>query len=96
MQTLGDNLSRLDSEIYRILTSNEFRDDHEKSKNYLQILRRHFKNSSFREPVIGKNEIQDDPLDEENFVPEYEYKEKKDEKEKNKKKQDPEENQELL
>ena len=78
VQTVGDNLSRLDSEIYRILTSNEFRDDHEKSKNYLQILRRylHFKNSSIREPVITKNEFQDEPLDEEDFDPENKYKEK--------------------
>lgn len=41
VQTVGDNLSRLDSEMYDILTSKKFNNDYEKSKNYLQVLRRY-------------------------------------------------------
>ena len=45
IQTLGDNLSRLDSEMYDILFSKQYNNDYEKSKNYLQVLQRylHFK-----------------------------------------------------
>lgn len=50
IQTLGDNLSRLDSEMYNILFSKQFNNDYEKSKNYLQVLQRylHFKEKERR------------------------------------------------
>ena len=41
MQTPGDNLSRLDSEMFEVMHSNKFMDMSEKCKNYLQILRRY-------------------------------------------------------
>lgn len=41
MQTCGDSLSRLDAEMHAILHSKKFTDEREKSKNYLQVLRRY-------------------------------------------------------
>uniref|UniRef100_A0ABD2W5Y0 Uncharacterized protein n=1 Tax=Trichogramma kaykai TaxID=54128 RepID=A0ABD2W5Y0_9HYME len=41
MQTVGDNLSRLDASLYKIMNSNRYTDDYEKCKNYLQTLRRY-------------------------------------------------------
>ena len=40
VQTPGDNLSRLDSELYELLHSNKYTDLYEKCQNYLQVLRR--------------------------------------------------------
>uniref|UniRef100_A0ABD2XIW8 Uncharacterized protein n=1 Tax=Trichogramma kaykai TaxID=54128 RepID=A0ABD2XIW8_9HYME len=41
MQTVGDNLSRLDASLYKIMNSNRYTDEYEKFKNYLQTLRRY-------------------------------------------------------
>uniref|UniRef100_A0ABD2X0C5 Uncharacterized protein n=1 Tax=Trichogramma kaykai TaxID=54128 RepID=A0ABD2X0C5_9HYME len=41
MQTVGDNLSRLDASLYKIMNSNRYTDDYEKCKNYLQTLWRY-------------------------------------------------------
>ncbi|CAB0040037.1 unnamed protein product [Trichogramma brassicae] len=41
MQTPGDNLSRLDALLYKIMNSNRYSDEYEKCKNYLQTLRRY-------------------------------------------------------
>ena len=51
IQTKGDNLSRLDSEMYNILFSQKYNNDYEKSINYLQVLRRylHFKENERKE-----------------------------------------------
>ena len=51
VQTKGDNLSRLDSEMYNILFSKKFNNEYEKSKNYLQVLQRylHFKENERKE-----------------------------------------------
>ena len=56
VQTVGNNLSRLDSEIHRVLTSNNYADEHEKYKNYLQVLHRylHFKNMDAEFPAEKK------------------------------------------
>ena len=40
-QTPGDNLSRLDAEMFDILHSKKVKDVHEKCQNYLQVLRRY-------------------------------------------------------
>lgn len=51
IQTPGDNLSRLDSEMHNILFSTKFNNEYEKSKNYLQVLRRYlyFKENEIKE-----------------------------------------------
>lgn len=41
VQTTGDNLSRLDAEMYDIIRSKKFTDEREKCKYYLQTLRRY-------------------------------------------------------
>lgn len=41
VQTPGDNLSRLDTEMYAIIRSKKFTDEREKCKYYLQTLRRY-------------------------------------------------------
>uniref|UniRef100_A0ABD2X0Y8 Uncharacterized protein n=1 Tax=Trichogramma kaykai TaxID=54128 RepID=A0ABD2X0Y8_9HYME len=41
MQTTGDNLSRLDASLYKIMNSDRYTDEYEKCKNYLQTLRRY-------------------------------------------------------
>ena len=41
VQTSGDHLSRLDSDMFEILKSKNFSDEREKCKNYLQVLRRY-------------------------------------------------------
>ncbi|KAJ8671598.1 hypothetical protein QAD02_002857 [Eretmocerus hayati] len=41
LQTVGDNLTRLDAEMYDILNSKSITDEREKCRRYLQVLRRY-------------------------------------------------------
>lgn len=61
VQTPGDNLSRLDSEMYDILHSKKYKDEREKSQRYLQVLRRYllFKEDE-RKNERGFDDVGDD------------------------------------
>lgn len=69
IQTFGNNLSRLDNEMYEILNSKYYDDDYKKMKDYLQVLTRylHFKNgernNSFKtRPHNIKNKVNKENL----------------------------------
>ncbi|KAJ8677991.1 hypothetical protein QAD02_013778 [Eretmocerus hayati] len=68
MQTVGDNLPRLDTEMYEILNSKKFTDEREKCKKFLQVLRRYLfflEIERDADPSVGagngKSEIFEDP-----------------------------------
>ncbi|KAJ8665702.1 hypothetical protein QAD02_007364 [Eretmocerus hayati] len=68
VQTVDDNLSRLDTEMYEILNSKKFTDEREKCKKYLQVLRRYLsfkENERDADPSVGagngESEILEDP-----------------------------------
>ena len=65
IQTVGDNFSRLDSEMYDILRSKKYNDDYEKSKNYLQVLRRYllFKENERKDAFLTSNDFNQTPLE---------------------------------
>ena len=57
VQTSGDHLSRLDSDMFEILNSKKFSDEREKCKNYLQVLRRYLffkENERFDDNSVGE------------------------------------------
>uniref|UniRef100_A0ABD2VTG4 Uncharacterized protein n=1 Tax=Trichogramma kaykai TaxID=54128 RepID=A0ABD2VTG4_9HYME len=59
MQTPGDNLSRLDASLYKIMNSST--DEYEKCKNYLQTLRRYLFFAR-KEQMVDEDEASDDEL----------------------------------
>lgn len=66
IQTRGNNLTRLDEEMYNIIFSKKFANDYEKSKNYLQVLQRylHFKE---KERIDMQHNIDSNDIINENF-----------------------------
>ena len=66
VQTPGDNLSRLDTQMYVILKSNKFADERDKCKNYLQgyLFCKEAERHEDREATGEVNEIQDAVTDE--------------------------------
>ena len=54
LQATGDNFSRLDHEIYKVLRSKAAYDDYKKCLNYLQILRRYLFSETTSAPRSAK------------------------------------------
>lgn len=64
VQTTGDNLSRLDAEMYDIIRSKKFVDEREKCKYYLQTLRRYlFFKDNERHAEHGSSEREIDEIE---------------------------------